>query len=240
MKCPHCLVAIHSQRGWKEEFTEKIDKGTSHLDYIGPNDQNGRFWWSETAVCPNCEGIIIWLVSSESTKSVESDYWPGERTEQKTLVWPRHTGRSPVPPEVPDEFSKDYKEACLIFADSTNASAALSRRCLQHILNEKAGVINRDNLANAIGEVINDPSVPSDISGALDDVRNIGNFAAHPNKSTGTGYIIDVEDGEAEWCLEVIEVLFDFYFVKPEDVKRRRAAFDQKLADAGKSPIQRT
>ena len=218
---------------------DDIPWGASRLDYIGFNEHNCKFWWSEIAICPSCESIIMWLVSSDHARQ---DYilLPGEETKREMLIWPRQTGRSPVPPEVPDEFSKDYKEACLILADSPNASAALSRRCLQHILNEKAGVRNRSNLANAIGEVIDDPSAPSDISGALDDVRNIGNFAAHPNKSISTGQIIDVEDGEAEWCLEVIEILFDFYFVKPEDIKRRRAAFDQKLSDAGKSPIQRT
>ena len=239
MQCPRCMVAIHVRRECKEESTDEIIKGASHLDFIGQDSQTGEFLWSETAVCPNCDAVIIWLVSSKGTYLEDYEHKPDQATEYRTPVWPRHTGRPPVPPEVPDAYSKDYREACLILADSPNASAALSRRCLQLILNEKAGVRSRNNLANAIGEVIADPSVPTDISGALDDVRNIGNFGAHPNKSTNTGEIIDVEDGEAEWCLETIEILFDFYFVKPADIERRRLAFDKKLADAGKSPIRR-
>ena len=49
----------------------------------------------------------------------------------------------------------------------------------------------------------------------LDAVRNIGNFAAHPIKSLGSGEIMDVEPGEAEWSLDVLKELFGFYFVRP-------------------------
>ena len=48
----------------------------------------------------------------------------------------------------------------------------------------------------------------------LDAVRNIGNFAAHPIKSLGSGEIMDVEPGEAEWSLAVLKELFGFYFVR--------------------------
>ena len=195
MQCPRCLVAIHVRREWKDEPTDEISKGASHLDFIGQDDQTGEFLWSETAVCPSCNCVIMWLVSSKRTYLEDYEHKPDQATEYRTPVWPRHTGRPPAPPEVPPEFSKNYKEACLILNDSPNASAALSRRCLQLILNEKAEVKNRDNLARAIGEVVDDLSVPANVSGALDDVRNIGNFAAHPNKSANTGEIIDVEDG---------------------------------------------
>jgi hypothetical protein len=48
-----------------------------------------------------------------------------------------------LPSEVPPEFANDYKEACLIIANSPKASAALSRRCLQNILREKAGTTKK-------------------------------------------------------------------------------------------------
>ena len=65
-----------------------------------------------------------------------------------------------------------------------------------------------------------------------------GNFSAHPTKSTNTGEIIDVEPGEAEWNLDVLELLFDHYFVAPEKLKQKRAALDVKLAEAGKPPLK--
>jgi hypothetical protein len=43
---------------------------------------------------------------------------------------------------------------------------------------------------------------------------------------------------EAEWNLDVLEALFDFYFVLPAVVKKKRAALDQKLKEAGKEPMK--
>jgi hypothetical protein len=47
-----------------------------------------------------------------------------------------------------------------------------------------------------------------------------------------------VEPGEAEWNLDVLEALFDFYFVQPELLKKKRAALDAKLAEAGKPKMK--
>ena len=47
-----------------------------------------------------------------------------------------------------------------------------------------------------------------------------------------------MEPGESEWCLDVLEALFDFYFVQPELLKRKRAALDKKLGEAGKPPMK--
>ena len=66
----------------------------------------------------------------------------------------------------------------------------------------------------------------------------IGNFAAHPIKSNSTGEIVEVEIGEAEWLLDVLELLFDFYFVQPAITKAKREALNQKLLDAGKPPMK--
>jgi len=70
-------------------------------------------------------------------------------------------------------------------------------------------------------------------------VRQIGNFAAHPIKSTSSGEIVDVEPGEAEWNLDVLEGLFDFYFVGPAESKKKREALDKKLKDAGKPSLKK-
>ena len=77
-------------------------------------------------------------------------------------------------------------------------------------------------------------TLPSYIAEDLHAVRTIGNFAAHPIKSTSTGEIVDVEPGEAEWNIEVLESLFDFYFVQPALSTMRKAGLNQKLKEAGK------
>ena len=222
MKCPHCLESFH------------IPTQDRNPRLVSPSPSKSGHWWYARTGCPTCEEIIIWLVLSEgvSRHSALGDTPNGTR--QFTMVHPKASGRPPVPVDVPAEFAEDYAEACLVIGDSPKASAALSRRCLQHILREKAGVQNPNDLAKAIDEVVNNPSIPSDISASLDAVRHIGNFSAHPNKSSITGEIVPVEEGEAEWCLEVIEILFDYYFVRPADIKRRTQALNQKLSDTGK------
>ena len=151
-------------------------------------------------------------------------------------VWPKGTARPATPSEVPPTIAEDYKEACLVLTDSPKASAALSRRCLQNVLREAAAVKYSD-LANEIDEVIASNKLPSTIATNLDAVRTIGNFAAHPIKSQVTGQIVDVEPGEAEWNLEVLESLFDFYYVLPARDKARRDALNKKLTAAGKPTI---
>jgi hypothetical protein len=60
------------------------------------------------------------------------------------IVHPKAIIRAPLPAELPDSFAEDYREACLVLTDSENASAAISRRCLQNLLRENAGVRKGD------------------------------------------------------------------------------------------------
>jgi hypothetical protein len=94
-------------------------------------------------------------------------------------------------------------------------------------------------LAEQIQEVLDAKALPAYLADGLDAVRNIGNFAAHPTKSKSTGEIAVVEPGEAEWNLDILEGLFDFYFVLPARMQLKREQLDQKLADLGKPPIKR-
>jgi hypothetical protein len=79
--------------------------------------------------------------------------------------------------------------------------------------------------------------LPSHLSGAIDAIRNIGNFAAHPIKSDSTGNIVDVEEGETEWILDVLEQLFDFYYVSPARTKAKKNALNAKLKSIGKPEL---
>ena len=226
MKCPHCLVKFHAEVEWL------------NLE----EDKEGN-WAIEKYSCPNpeCRKFIVYLVQGDVVYSQSAG--GGRRfshihpVRKRFLVNPKGSNRAPVPPEVPSEFTEDYTEACLVLPDSPKASAALSRRCLQNILREKAGV-KPSNLADEIQEVLDKNLLPSYIADIVDTVRNVGNFAAHPTKSKQTGEIIDVEEGEAELNLDVIEALFDFYFVNPALIAKKKAAINQKLQDAGKPPMK--
>jgi hypothetical protein len=153
------------------------------------------------------------------------------------FVYPKGVSRAPLPSEVPAEFATDYCEACLVLPDSEKASAALSRRCLQHLLREKTG-IKKGDLANEIRQVLDSKQLPSHLADDLDAIRNIGNFAAHPLKTTNTGEIAEVEPQEAEWLLNLLEQLFDFYFVQPLRAKAKRDALNAKLQSMSKPPMK--
>ncbi|MBN2305946.1 MAG: DUF4145 domain-containing protein [Anaerolineae bacterium] len=144
------------------------------------------------------------------------------------LIWPRHASFSPAPPEVPSELAEDYNEARVIQDLSPKASAALARRCLQGLLRGYANV-NPGNLNGEIQQVLDSGTLPSHLKESIDAIRHIGNIAAHPIKDTLTGTITTVEDHEAEWTLDVLEGLFDFYFVQPEATRKKREALEEKL-----------
>jgi len=151
------------------------------------------------------------------------------------MINPKGVSRARIPAEVPADIAEDFKEACLVLRDSPKASAALSRRCLQHLLRTAGGVKPRD-LSAEIEQVM--PKLPGDLAGALDAIRHIGNFATHPIKSTSTGEIVPVDPEEAEWQLDTLEQLFEYYFVRPAKLKAQREALNKKLIDAGKPPLK--
>jgi len=216
LKCPHC----------RESFTDIWQEQNLGTDKFSS-------WWFRYVKCPACMNYIFFLrrsfMAQRGTRM--------ERVDTLFMVWPKAPARL-VPVEVPAELANDFREACLVMADSAKASAALSRRCLQRLLREEASVKSRD-LANEIQQVLNAKSLPSYLAEALDTVRNIGNFAAHPIKSKRTGEIIDVEPGEAEWLLDTLEGLFDFYFVQPATFKKKKDALNKKLSRAGKPPMKK-
>lgn len=221
MKCPHCKVGIAEVYRKTEVFNYPQ---TTLLD--GKVIQQ-QIWNALHQRCPECHEVIIQLGRLSPGVGVAT-----------FLGYPHGAdGARDIPPEVPTPYKDDFKEACLVLPLSAKASAALSRRCLQAVLREK-GQTKKKDLADQIDEVIDAKAVPAYIADALHAVRNIGNFGAHPMKSTNTGEIIDVEPGEAEWNLDVLESVFDFYFVQPELAAKRKAELNKKLKEAGKPEIK--
>jgi hypothetical protein len=159
----------------------------------------------------------------------------GAPPDSPQIIFPKAVPPRRVAPEVPDPFKTDFLEASIVFQDSPKASAALSRRCLQNVLRDVAKVKPMD-LSREIDQVL--PNLPTALAESIDAIRNVGNFAAHPIKSTNTGEIILVEPGEAEWLLDVLESVFDFYFVQPAILKHKRAQLNKKLDEANKPPLK--
>lgn len=201
------------------------------MDTLAHTCSKEGYWEVMHAECPACSKSIIDLkctIPSLAVSTIPSRAW---------TVYPRSSSRPPSPHEVEEELRILYNEASLIANDSPRAAGALLRRALQQIIRDTAGIKKRD-LNTEITELIASGQLPSYITDILDSVRVVGNFAAHPIKSTTSGCVIDIEIGEVELCFDVLDALFDFYFVQPARIAAQKAVINQKLQDAGKPPLK--
>jgi hypothetical protein len=215
MVCPHCRTAFTPE--W-------------YSNPIG-TDSDGT-WRVRQTQCDHDE-CKKWIVQLGTIQQHNYGFkWVGDFQPVRPKA-----GARPVPRDVPDPYASDFTEAVVTLPDSPKASAALSRRCLQMLIREKAG-IKGPTLNKEIDDLLASNQLPSWLADNVDAIRNVGNFAAHPMKDTNTGAIVDVEPGEAEWLLDVLEGLFDFYFVQPAKSKRKRDALNQKLRQAGKPALK--
>ncbi len=176
--------------------------------------------------CENCVNYAAWYLVFES----------GSDTGTPIMVYPKSMSRAFDLSHVPQQHASDYTEACLVLNYSPKASAALSRRCLQAMLREQG--FNDKNLEREITNAIASNKFPTDLNDCLDAVRHFGNIAAHSTTDHLTGQILDVEPGEASWLLDTLEELFDHLYIKPERIKQKRAAANEKLSAAGKPPLK--
>lgn len=215
MRCPYCLKEIFYQ-------TE------NNMVYSYEENSLDGF---EVAMgfCPACNKLIV--MYREGELDIAEDGLEVVRSEN--LIWPMAGAIKELPPEVPKEYRDDFKEASLVQNLSPKSGAALSRRCLQRFLQNEMN-IKKSSLQKEIEEFVKTKNFPSTIIDAVDAVRNVGNLAAHPLKDTNTGEIVDVEPGEAEWILSVLETLFDYHFVQPVRLQEKKAELNRKLASLNK------
>lgn len=246
-RCPHCRA--FSGHSWNKLFAGPVgSEGVPYsaemvatlaaLPHLPPNlrtyaksmlDNNLPFLFTPGSITHAQE--LVNSALSTCAACGKSSFWIAG-----SIIFPEIAPRSRAPAEVPREIASDFNEAAIVLAHSPKASAALSRRCLQALLRDK-GFAQKD-LANAIQALLDSKTLPSSLAENVDHIRNVGNFAAHPMKDTNTGAILDVEPHEAEWNLDVLESLFDFFYVGPAKDAQRRATYNAKLAQAGKPPMK--
>lgn len=226
MICPFCSVEMHpvpDDRGLP-------GGGGNRMWYY---DEDRQHHSVQAASCPGCRGVF--LLHSD-IYSHPTNIAAGEARAEESNVFvllPRTSSRKALPSEVPEPYRSLYSEAALILADSPRASAALSRRCLQHLLREVAGAPKSD-LYREIEWILNNAQLPGYVTESLHDLRAIGNMATHPNKSTATGEHLEVEPGEAEWTLDTLDALFSHLFVEPAKTAARKAALAAKSGPSAK------
>ncbi len=227
-KCLHCHTTVRFEDAQSSSGTANI-LGLNQIPFFRIHSTKYPLLISY-GQCPECFRKIITVFELEDTENNAINI------EAEHVVWPFSSSRPPVSLDVPETIAQDYTEASVVLPFSPKASAALSRRCLQTVLVEAGKVTPSKNLSQQIDEVL--PNLPTYIAKNVDAIRNVGNFAAHEQKSITSGAILDVEPGEAEWNLDVLDALFDFYYVRPEIEIKKREELNIKLKEAGKPPLK--
>ncbi|MFK4058606.1 DUF4145 domain-containing protein [Brevundimonas sp. NPDC046655] len=153
-------------------------------------------------------GTVTYLAGNPRfNPEVELDRWS---------LRPR-SNEKPQPAIVPAPLVEDYVEACRIRDLSPKASATLARRCLQGMIRDFCGIAKPTLLKEieALNKVVEagtaPPGVTAETVEAIDHVRSIGNIGAHMEKDIDV--IVPVEPGEAQALIELIELLFEEWYV---------------------------
>jgi len=194
-------------------------------------DDSGQHAQVEAVSCPECKGVF--LTHAKVEYNTESKRGPAGWIESdQFILWPRVSSRLPIRPDVPEQYASLAREAGLILADSPRASAVLSRRCLQQLLRNEAKA-PPGTLFSEIEWALANADLPSRAKRSLHALREIGNMAAHPNTGPDSDDYLEVELGEADWTLDVLDDLFDCYFVGPALEATRQAALAAKLGKTG-------
>lgn len=142
---------------------------------------------------------------------------------------------NPQPEYIPLALREDYHEACLIRDLSPKASATLTRRCLQGMIRDFAGItkpsLNEEikALKAAVADGTADRSISAESVEAIDHVRGVGNIGAHMEKDIDL--IIEVDPGEAQALIELVEMLFDEWYGARERRKSRLARVSEIAGD---------
>lgn len=226
MNCPYCGVRFSLDGVNAYHMPVNFGRGFPYPSKAEPGDK--RFTISAHK-CPECREQVMWL--NELSDGEVGD----PKIVHTELLYPK-TRLIVLPDAVPESYASEFLEAANTLDISPKASAALSRRLLQRLIREQEG-IKAKTLFSEIEQLLSASKLPTYLAQDLDSIRHVGNFAAHPLEDQVSGQIIEVEPGEAEWTLNVLEALLTFYFVDLEKSRSRRAALNEKLGKAGKDPM---
>jgi Domain of unknown function (DUF4145) len=100
------------------------------------------------------------------------------------------------------------------------------------------------DLAKEVQQLLNetDPTkvLPRPVHETVDAIRNFGNFSAHPINDKTSLQVIDVEPHEAEWCLEILESLFEHFYVGAGGCCCEESGVRRQTQGGGKATVEVT
>jgi hypothetical protein len=208
--CPYCnCPQIVTDSNWFET-SGKVRN---------PPGEFGRVAYRINSV--TCQNTQCRRMTLEAALYHRTDYTGGDSYQTNDLIATWHllpeSSAKPQPDFIPEAIRNDYVEACRIRDLSPKASATLARRCLQGMIRDFAKISkNRlvdeiKALAAAIESGVAPAGVTPESVEAIDKVREIGNIGAHMEKDVDL--IVDIEPGEAQVLIELIEMLFNEWYV---------------------------
>jgi hypothetical protein len=235
--CPFCNVT-------QTVTSPKYHTGVDKLE-LEDNAEGLIALRSKAITCSNAEcrktTIAVELTEMKGSWS-QGTYFPKDAKVHWTKQLTPESYAKPLPDYIPRPLRDDYQEACAIRDLSPKASATLARRCLQGMLRDFCGIARSrlideiKDLSDAVTHGTAPKGVSIDSIDAIDALRGIGNIGAHMEKDINV--IVDVEPREAQLMIELLETLFeDWYIAREKRELRFRSileAADQKKADKQK------
>ncbi len=221
-QCPYCGSHTTITEPNRSVETAELNHNSKHGDMT--------LVVSSTA-CPNeqCKELSIRVVWGRTKR--ENGYAAGIQPTKEhwsRQLWPE-ANVLPLPDEVPEEIRTTYREAVLVSAISGRAGAAMARRCLQGIVRDFFAIPDnrRGNLGAELAYVKD--NIDPDLWEAIQAVRSIGDIGAHMDKNVDQ--IIDVTPDEARLLVELVETLFQDWYIARKKRKANQAGLQALLAE---------
>jgi hypothetical protein len=215
--CPKC--------GQKNKLSAKDQaSGFTVIDFqedVLPYDHKiGLQYRSE--VCPSCDQVHLAVSLNKVHSKDDTDTLGAELNSWQLL--PDSVAKK-QPGYIPRNVINDYNEACLILEQSPRAAAVFARRSLQRMIRNFHD-IKGESLAEEISML--EGVVSADQWQALKGLVGKGNIGKH--MSQDVNQIIEIDDGEAERLIAVLEYLFDAWYVQRKESQDK---LKKLQADAG-------
>lgn len=208
--CPHCGTTATLQGA------DVVKKMNSGVIATAPDEDGIVVSWTAIRCPSNSCGKYVLDVRA---RFGEADHYAnGERSSTATADNKRPVGigdvrfeprvAKPLSLHAPASVKEDYEEASLIKDLSPKAAATLCRRALQGMIRHHWGVA-KERLADEL-KAIKEMCDP-DLYRAMMALKGVGNIGAHPERDINL--IVDVEPGEVETLMELLQILDREWFV---------------------------
>lgn len=230
--CPYCNRAQTVTDGRYSQVEQHFYIGTTALGHIGLK--------GEAICCSNEEclkpTVRAWVQPAGAYQNGQRYFNQKEPLSDHRMMPESYA--KPQPDFIPVALREDYFEACLIRDFSPKASATLSRRCLQGMIRDFCG-IKKGTLfeeVSALKSQVESGNAPTGVTiesaEAIDQVRGVGNIGAHMEKEID--HIVPVDPNEAQLLIELIESLFEEWYVAREKRESRFSGIKELAASKKK------